>query len=110
MHQVAIKIIKTINLKSLGFMNQDITVEAKINLIDVREDYEYEEDNIGGKLIPLGTIPNSLDKIASNKDEEIIIHCRSGARSGRAKEYLNSQGYTNVRNVLGGILAYRELD
>jgi len=44
------------------------------------------------------------------KDEEIIIHCRSGARSGKAARYLESQGFSNVRNVLGGILAYRELE
>jgi rhodanese-related sulfurtransferase len=100
-------------------MNQDITVEelreliesgAEINLIDVREDYEYEDDNIGGKLIPLGTIPDNLDEISTDKNAEVIIHCRSGARSGRAKEYLNANGFTNVRNVLGGILAYRALD
>ncbi len=100
-------------------MNQDITVEelkeliesgAEINLIDVREDYEYDEDNLGGRLIPLGTIPYSLGELDSLKNEEVIIHCRSGARSGKAKEFLNANGFTNVRNVLGGILAYRALD
>lgn len=99
-------------------INEDISVEqlkelidsgAAINLIDVREDYEYEDDNLGGKLIPLGTLPDSLEELEPLKDQEIIIHCRSGARSGRAKEYLNAQGFTNVRNVLGGIMAYRNL-
>lgn len=99
-------------------INEDISVEqlkelidsgAAINLIDVREDYEYEDDNLGGKLIPLGTLPDNLEELEPLKDQEIIIHCRSGARSGRAKEYLNAQGFTNVRNVLGGIMAYRNL-
>lgn len=99
-------------------INEDISVEqlkelidsgASINLIDVREDYEYEDDNLGGKLIPLGTLPDNLEELKPLKDQEIIIHCRSGARSGRAKEYLNAQGFTNVRNVLGGIMAYRNL-
>ncbi|QRR03602.1 rhodanese-like domain-containing protein [Dyadobacter sandarakinus] len=97
----------------------DITVEElkerldkgeDLHFYDVREEYEYEEDNLGAKLIPLGELPDHLDELAPLKDEEIIIHCRSGARSGKAAKFLESQGYTNVRNVLGGILAYRQLE
>lgn len=80
-----------------------------LNLIDVREDYEYDEDNLGGILIPLGELPDRLDEIEDLKDEEVLIHCRSGARSERAKQFLLANGFTNVRNVLGGILAYNEL-
>jgi rhodanese-related sulfurtransferase len=98
--------------------NFDITVEQlhgllngteEINLIDVRNEDEYEDDNIGGKLIPLGDLPESLDQLEPMKGQDIYIHCRSGARSERAKQYLLSQGYTKVHNVLGGIMAYREL-
>ena len=94
----------------------DITIEElkerldkgeNLNLIDVREEYEFDEFNIGAKLIPLGELPERLDEIEAWKDQEILIHCRSGARSGRAKEYLASEGYTNVRNVLGGMLAWQ---
>jgi rhodanese-related sulfurtransferase len=97
----------------------DITVEElkqriesgeKINLIDVREDYEYEADNIGGILIPLGDLPHRLSEIEGLKNEEILVHCRSGKRSETAQRYMQSQGFTNVRNVIGGILAYNELD
>jgi rhodanese-related sulfurtransferase len=97
----------------------DITVEElkerldkgeELNFYDVREEHEYEEDNLGAKLIPLGELPDHLDELEPLKNEEIIIHCRSGARSGKAAKFLESQGYTNVRNVLGGILAYRELE
>jgi rhodanese-related sulfurtransferase len=97
----------------------DITVEElkqriesgeKINLIDVREDYEYEADNIGGQLIPLGDLPHRLGEIEHLKDEEILVHCRSGKRSETAQRYMQSQGFTNVRNVIGGLLAYNELD
>ncbi|MGY6558287.1 MAG: rhodanese-like domain-containing protein [Nitritalea sp.] len=77
--------------------------------LDVREEWEYEEDNLGAKNIPLGTLPEVLDTLEPYKEKEIIIHCRSGARSGNAKQYLLSQGFTQVRNVLGGILAYRAL-
>lgn len=97
----------------------DITVEElkkrldsgeELNLIDVREQHEYEEDNLGAYLIPLGELPDRLDELAELKDQEVLIHCRSGARSDRAKNYLIGQGFSNVRNVLGGILAYRQLD
>ena len=80
------------------------------NFLDVREEYEYEEQNLGAKLIPLGELPDRLDEIEAWKDEEVIVHCRSGARSGKAKAFLTAQGFSNVRNVLGGILAFNELD
>ena len=94
----------------------DITIEElkermdkgeKLNLIDVRDEYEFDEFNIGAKLIPLGELPDRLEEINAWKEEEILVHCRSGARSGRAKEYLASEGFTNVRNVLGGMLAWQ---
>ncbi|HAK80468.1 rhodanese-related sulfurtransferase [Runella defluvii] len=97
----------------------DITVEElkqriesgeEINLIDVREDYEYEADNIGGVLIPLGDLPHRLSEIDHLKEQEVLVHCRSGKRSETAQRFMQSQGFTNVRNVIGGILAYNELD
>ncbi len=81
----------------------------QLNLIDVREEYEYEEDNIGALLIPLGDLPDRMDEIEDWKNQEVLVHCRSGARSERAQKFLESQGFTNVRNVIGGILAYNEL-
>jgi len=96
---------------------EDITVQElkerqgngeSLHVIDVREQWEYEEDNIGAKLIPLGELPTRHSEIADWKAEELIVHCKSGARAGNAKKYLASQGFTNVRNLLGGIMAYRE--
>ena len=81
-----------------------------LHFYDVREEHEYEEDNLGAILIPLGELPDHLDELEDIKDEEIIIHCRSGARSGKAVKFLESQGFSNVRNVAGGILAYRDLE
>lgn len=78
--------------------------------IDVREEYEYEDDNLEAWNIPLGELPEKLDELEAHKDDEIIIHCRSGARSGNAKNFMASKGFTNVRNVLGGIMAYRALE
>jgi rhodanese-related sulfurtransferase len=79
----------------------------KLNIIDVREPYEYEEFNIGASLIPLGQLPNTLDELKDLKNDEIIVHCRSGARSNQAKLYLMSEGFTNVRNLLGGMMAWQ---
>lgn len=97
----------------------DITVEELkerldkgelLNFYDVREEHEYEEDNLGAILIPLGELVDHLDQLEGIKDEEIIVHCRSGARSGKAQSFLEAQGFSNVRNVIGGILAYRALE
>ncbi|WP_026950158.1 rhodanese-like domain-containing protein [Algoriphagus mannitolivorans] len=81
----------------------------KFLFLDVREEWEYEEDNLGAKNIPLGELPHRLDELEEYKNQEIVIHCRSGARSGNAKKFLEGKGFSKVRNVLGGIIAYREI-
>jgi rhodanese-related sulfurtransferase len=104
--------------KLTALLEMDITVEElkdrldkgeTFNFLDVREEYEYDEENLGAKLIPLGELPDRLDEISDWKDQEVVVHCRSGARSGRAKAFMESQGFSNVRNVTGGILAYNQL-
>ena len=95
----------------------DITVQElkeKINrkenllIIDVREEWEFEEYNISGKLIPLATLPNHLEELKEYKSKEVIIHCRSGKRSHQAKLFLESNGFENVRNLLGGMLEWQK--
>lgn len=77
-------------------------------IIDVREDWEYQEANIAGaKNIPLGALPGQLDDLEELKDQEVIVQCRSGARSANAKAFLQQQGFKNVRNLIGGIQAYQ---
>ena len=81
----------------------------KIHLIDVREPYEYAEYNIGGQLIPLGKIQSmQIDEIEDLKNEEVIIHCRSGKRSVTACLFLEALGFTHTVNVLGGVLDWQE--
>lgn len=76
-------------------------------IIDVREDWEYQEGNIAGaKNIPLGSLPHQLEDLEDLKEQEVIVQCRSGARSATAKAFLQQQGFANVRNLLGGFLAY----
>ncbi len=77
-------------------------------IIDVRETWEAEESRIpGSQNIPLGTLPEKLDDLEDLKNEEVIVHCKSGGRSASAKAFLTQQGFTNVRNLVGGIMAYQ---
>ena len=82
--------------------------ERDFVFIDVRESYEYEEFNLGAELIPLGNIMTAIVELEDRKNDEIIIHCRSGARSGQAQMLFQQAGYTNVRNVVGGVLSWIE--
>jgi rhodanese-related sulfurtransferase len=92
---------------------QEITVQElkekldsgeDFQLIDVREDFEYETSNIGGVLIPLGGIVIEADKVS--KDKPVVVMCRSGKRSAAAIMQLEQLGYTNLANLKGGILAW----
>ena len=77
-------------------------------ILDVREPWEFEESRISGSQnIPLGSLPQALDDLEELKDQEVIVHCKSGARSSAAKAFLTQQGFTNVRNLEGGIMAYQ---
>ena len=80
-----------------------------IIIIDVREPYEYEEFNINGRLISLGNLQAALPDLEDFVDEEIVIHCKSGARSSAAADYLSKQGFTNVKNLVGGMMAWQEM-
>jgi len=85
-----------------------IDAGEKINLIDCREPDEYAEFNIGGKLLPLGQIQAmQTDEIDDLKCEEVIVHCRSGKRSVTACMFLETMGFSNTVNVLGGVLDWQ---
>jgi adenylyltransferase/sulfurtransferase len=75
-------------------------------VLDVREPYEYQIANIGGTLIPQNEVPQRLAEIDRNR--EIVVQCRSGGRSQRIAEFLAQQGYANVKNLAGGILAWAD--
>lgn len=77
-----------------------------IFLLDVREPYEYQIAQIGGTLIPQNDVPKRLSEIP--RDREIIVHCRSGARSQKIAEFLKQSGYPQVVNLAGGILAWSD--
>ncbi|MES2381271.1 MAG: rhodanese-like domain-containing protein [Bacteroidota bacterium] len=88
-------------------LKQRMDAGEKLTIIDVREPHEFEEYNIGATLIPLGTLPAKVDELMHLKDQEVIVHCRSGARSANAKMFLLDNGFSNVRNLLGGMMDWR---
>jgi sulfur-carrier protein adenylyltransferase/sulfurtransferase len=81
--------------------------KADYQLIDVREEHEFDEANLSGDLIPMGEVLDNVDKIS--KDKKVVVHCRSGKRSASVIQALETQhGFTNLYNLKGGILAYIE--
>lgn len=80
----------------------------KLILVDVREPHEHAEFNIGGSLVPLGKIQAmQTDELDDLKNDEIIVYCRSGNRSGQACLIMETMGFTNVTNLTGGMLDWQ---
>ncbi len=99
--------MKEISVHELRAMQQ---AGEDFQLIDVREPHEHEQASLGGELIPMAQVPHNLHRIARNK--RVIIHCRSGGRSGNIIKWLEkNHGFNNLYNLKGGILAWaREID
>ncbi len=96
--------IKEISAQQLAALLQG---EESIQVIDVREPWEFEICHIGGELIPMQTIPNYFDKVA--KDKPVIVHCHHGVRSANVIHWLQkTHGFTNLYNLEGGIHAWSE--
>lgn len=90
-------------------LKKRIDAGEKLNIVDVREPHEHEAFNIGGQLVPLGRIQTmQADELDALKDQELIVYCRSGNRSGQACLILDTMGFTNTVNVVGGMLAWQE--
>ena len=80
-----------------------------LNLLDVREPEEHAEFNIGGHFIPLGQLlAFQTDEIEELKNAEIICYCRSGKRSMQAALMLETMGFTNLKNLEGGMIAWQQ--
>jgi adenylyltransferase/sulfurtransferase len=96
---------------SMGFtitgqeLKQKLDRGERLTLIDVREPWEYNIAKIeGAQLIPLGSLGTEYKKLDPNA--EIVILCHMGMRSMDATQFLLQQGYTNVKNLTGGINAW----
>jgi adenylyltransferase/sulfurtransferase len=91
---------------SVQELKRKLDAGEDVFLLDVREPYEVQIAQIGGTLIPQGEIPQRLAEIP--RDREVVVQCRSGARSQRIAEFLAQQGYSDVKNLAGGILAWAD--
>lgn len=90
-------------------VKQRLDAGEKLNLVDVREVAENEDFNIGGILHPVGRVREmDIDGLEHLKGEEVIVYCRSGNRSGQAAMIMEAMGFTNVKNLTGGMLAWVE--
>lgn len=104
---------KSLNANQIAIMKEVTAQELKklkdsgadFQLIDVREPHEYDICNLDGELIPMSEIPNNVDKIS--RDKQVVLHCRSGKRSGDMLLWLEkNHGFKNLYNLKGGILAW----
>ena len=98
--------MKTITVDEV---HERLTQGEQLHLVDVREPREHQDFNIGGILHPLGKVQHfEVDELEDLKDKEVILYCRSGNRSGQAAMMLETMGFSNVKNLTGGMLAWRE--
>jgi adenylyltransferase/sulfurtransferase len=90
-------------------MAQRMQNNTPMHLLDVREVIEYHTYNIGGLNVPLSLLPGTLPIAGWNKHDELIVICKIGLRSKTAQSILQQNGYTNVRNLTGGLMALQKL-
>ncbi len=87
-------------------LKRRLDAKEDVFVLDVREPHEYQICNINGYLIPLGDLPKRVHELDTSR--EIVAHCRSGVRSAKAVDFLRQAGFTKVKNLAGGILAWAD--
>ena len=98
--------MKTISVEEL---KSKMNAGEKLQLVDVREPDENAAFNVGGTLVPLGKILSmQIEDIEDLKNEEVICYCRSGQRSMQACLMMETLGFTDVKNLTGGMVAWQE--
>ena len=93
---------------SVEELKKKLDAKDDVFVLDVREPHEYPIANLGAPLIPLGQLEQRVGELAAEKDREIVVHCRSGARSQKAAIILKNAGFKKVENLAGGILAWAD--
>lgn len=101
-------VIEGIPQMSVEQLKQRVDGGGRPFVLDVREPHEYAIVNLGAPLIPVGQVTARAGEIPVGKDEEIVVHCKSGGRSQKAAQELKAAGFTNVKNLAGGITAWAE--
>ncbi len=93
---------------SVEELKRRLDAKEDVFVLDVREPHEVPIANIGAPLIPVGELEKRIGELAAEKDRNIVVHCRSGARSQKAAVILKNAGFTHVENLAGGILAWAD--
>jgi len=91
---------------SVEELKRRLDAKEDIYILDVREPHEYQICNLNGHLIPLNDLPKRVSELDPSK--EMVVHCRSGARSARAVGFLRQAGFAKASNLAGGILAWAD--
>jgi adenylyltransferase/sulfurtransferase len=91
---------------SVEELKQRLDAKEDLVIVDVREPHEYQICNLNGVLIPLNDLPRRVHELDPSK--EMVVHCRSGARSARAVGFLQQAGFAKAKNLAGGILAWAD--
>ncbi|HLJ90760.1 MAG TPA: molybdopterin-synthase adenylyltransferase MoeB [Candidatus Angelobacter sp.] len=91
---------------SVEELKQRLDAKEDLFILDVREPHEYQICNLNGHLIPLNDLPKRVGEL--DRGKEMVVHCRSGVRSGKAVAFLQQEGFTKVKNLAGGILAWAD--
>jgi molybdopterin/thiamine biosynthesis adenylyltransferase/rhodanese-related sulfurtransferase len=93
---------------SVQELKRKLDAKEDIFVLDVREPHEYLIANLGAPQIPVGEVERRVGELVAQKNREVVVHCRSGARSQKAALILKQAGFSNVSNLAGGILAWAE--
>jgi adenylyltransferase/sulfurtransferase len=93
---------------SVEALKRKLDAREDFFLLDVREPHEVPIANLDAPLIPVGELEKRIAELAPQKDREIVVHCRSGARSQKAALILKNAGFQHVENLAGGILAWAD--
>ncbi len=101
-------IVDGIQQMSVQELKRKLDAKEDVFVLDVREPHEYLISNLGAPQIPVGEVERRIGELAAQKNREVVIHCRSGARSQKAALILKQAGFTNVSNLAGGILAWAD--
>jgi len=91
---------------SVEELKRRLDAKEDLVIVDVREPHEYQICNLNGVLIPLNDLPRRVHELDPSK--EMVVHCRSGARSARAVGFLQQAGFAKAKNLAGGILAWAD--
>ena len=104
----ALPVVDGIPQMSVEQLKAEIDAGHKPFILDVREPHEYQIVNMGAALIPVGQLDQRLNEIPVGRNEEIVVHCKTGGRSQKASLALKAAGFTNVKNLAGGITAWAD--